>query len=300
MKPSSKIKDPYPVCLFVYNRLKEIKLTIDALQKNYLSEETDVYIFLDGPRNMDDEPKVEEVRKYINSIRGFRRVFVKENKKNLGLSRSVILGVSQVVNIKGAVIVIEDDLVTQPNFLTFMNNALRFYASHDNVSTICGFSHDLPELNAYQDDVYFGYRPSSWGWGTWEKDWFDMVWEHDHYKKIIKKPRNWIRLLMGGSDIPQMLTNELRGKIDSWAIRWTTSQILADKIAVYPRKSLVSNIGIGEFATNTKRSIRFTTSLDQTNRVNFHFLYTIKVDKAIMRSFRRKYSVLSRLRDKII
>jgi hypothetical protein len=292
--------DPYPVCLFVYNRLKEIKRTIDALQLNYLATETDLYIFVDGPKNSNDEFKVAEVRKYINSVNGFRTVYVKENERNLGLSNSVILGVSQVIENRGAVIVIEDDLVTQPTFLTYMNDALRFYAFNDTVATICGFSHDLPELDSFEEDIYFGYRPSSWGWGTWDKYWFEMIWEQTYYKEIMYNPVNWIRLLKGGSDLPQMLINQLRGKIDSWSIRWTTFQMLSNKIAVFPRKSLVLNIGFGEFATNTKRSLRFTTCLDQTNKVDFKFLESLYIDKTIMRSFRKKYSILARFRDKFI
>ncbi|MFN3530015.1 MAG: glycosyltransferase [Bacteroidia bacterium] len=290
----------FPVCIFAFNRPKHIEKTLNALSSNFLSKDTDVVVYVDGPRCVEDEKSVSEVRSVLDNFVGFRSFKVKYQSQNLGLASSIIGGVTEVLSDHEAVIVLEDDLITQPNFLNYMNDALRFYANADKISTICGFSHDLPELEFWSDDIYFGYRPSSWGWGTWKKEWFEMVWEHNHYKRIIKNPINWLKLFRGGSDVPQMLINQLTGKINSWAIRWTSSQMMAEKLAVFPRKSLVLNDGIGELATNTKRSLRFTTNLDQSNRVNFNFLAHPKVDKSLMRSFRNKYSILSRLRDKII
>jgi hypothetical protein len=40
-----------------------------------------------------------------------------------------------------------------------------------------------------------------------------------------------------------MLQSQIRGANDSWAIRWHASTFLADKLTLYPGRSLVDNIG---------------------------------------------------------
>ena len=56
-----------------------------------------------------------------------KRVHIIEREKNYGLARSIIDGVTTQVNAYGRTIVLEDDLVTAPYFLQFMNSALEMY-----------------------------------------------------------------------------------------------------------------------------------------------------------------------------
>jgi hypothetical protein len=63
------------ICLFTYNRLLENKLTIEALQNNFLASESELFIYLDGPKK-DSQHKVNTVINYINTITGFKRVSV--------------------------------------------------------------------------------------------------------------------------------------------------------------------------------------------------------------------------------
>ena len=105
-----------PIILFVYNRLEETQLTVKSLQKNFLSKESDLYIFLDGPKNNLDAKKIESVKKYIKQIEGFKNVTIFESKFNKGLAQSVIDGVSKIMGSYNKVIVLEDDLVVSKIF----------------------------------------------------------------------------------------------------------------------------------------------------------------------------------------
>jgi GT2 family glycosyltransferase len=109
-----------PITLFVYNRLDHTIDTVMALQKNDLSKESELFIFSDGPKNKDDEKKVLAVRKYIKSIKGFKKVTIFESKKNKGLANSIISGVTKIINKYGRIIVLEDDIVTSKYFLIFL------------------------------------------------------------------------------------------------------------------------------------------------------------------------------------
>ena len=122
-----------PIVLFVYNRLNHTKITLEALQKNQLANESNLFIYSDSAKTDNDKPAVKQVREFIKTIVGFKEITIIERDKNLGLAESVIDGVTKVVCEFGKVIVLEDDLVTSPKFLKFMNEALDFYQEEDNV-----------------------------------------------------------------------------------------------------------------------------------------------------------------------
>ena len=106
-----------PIVLFVYNRLDHTKQTIESLQKNELANESELFIYSDAPKNETALEKVKEVRKYIKTITGFKKITIIERDKNWGLANSIIDGVTKIVNEYEKIIVMEDDLITSPFFL---------------------------------------------------------------------------------------------------------------------------------------------------------------------------------------
>src|SRR5674476_135976 len=101
-----------PIALFVYNRPAHTRLTVEALQQNVLAKDSDLIIYSDAPKTSEAANAVREVRQYIHQIDGFRSVTIVERETNCGLARSIIDGVTKVVNERGRIIVLEDDLVT--------------------------------------------------------------------------------------------------------------------------------------------------------------------------------------------
>ena len=116
-----------PIALFVYKRLWHTQQTIEALQKNRLAQEIELFIFSDGARGAADAGDVQAVRDYVHRVDGFRHVTVVERGKNVGLADNIISGVTEVVNRYGRIIVMEDDIVTTPYWLDYMNDALDAY-----------------------------------------------------------------------------------------------------------------------------------------------------------------------------
>src|SRR5690554_1406763 len=116
-----------PICLFTYNRFEETIKTIEALQRNHLASQSQLFIFSDGWKKEKDKDKIIQVRNYLDSVRGFEKVTVIHSEKNNGLAESIIKGVTETLSRYDHVIVLEDDLITTPNFLDFMNQALDYY-----------------------------------------------------------------------------------------------------------------------------------------------------------------------------
>jgi len=284
-----------PIIVFTYNRIQETRATLTALQQNNLAEMSELFVFSDGGKDNFDQQKVTEVREYLKTINGFKRVEIFESESNQGLANSVIRGVSDILTRFDKVIVLEDDLVTTGNFLDFMNQALDFYQDCESVFSISGYTMDLARLKQHPNDFYVGQRASSWGWATWKDRWKDIDWEVSNYPSLKKR----MAFYNVSSDMPGMLKKQMRGRIDSWAIRWCYHQFNRQLFTIFPTKSKVQNIGMGENATHTRGDTKFKTPLDESGQTQFNFSKHLQTDKIIINQFKAKFSVQKRLYDKL-
>jgi hypothetical protein len=230
-----------PVALFVYNRPGHTRQTVEALLANTLASQTRLYVFSDAPRNDAASPGVAEVRSYIRGIAGFKTVTIIERETNFGLARSIIDGVTRLCKECGSVIVVEDDLVTSPYFLKFMNEGLDLYERDERVISIHGYVYPVIKT---LPETFFLRGADCWGWATWKRGW--DLFEPDG--QLLLRELSMRKLTHrfdfdGAHPYVRMLKNQIKGKNNSWAIRWYASAFLKNKFTLYPGRSLVHNIG---------------------------------------------------------
>lgn len=248
-----------PIILFVYNRPWHTQQAIDALKKNSLASNSELFIFSDGAKNGQHIARVNEVRRYIRTIDGFAKITIIERKKKLGLAASVILGVTEVVNKYGRIIVLEDDLITAPYFLQFMNDALNFYKDEPSVGCIHGYVYPLKKNF---DENFFLKDSGCWGWATWDSAWAlfqpngSILLDELLRRRLTKKFD-----FDGTYPFTQMLRDQIAQKNNSWAIRWQASLFLKDKLTLYPPCSLVMNWGFDSFGSHCGVSSDFDVEL---------------------------------------
>lgn len=288
-----------PICLFTYNRLEETKKTIAALKNNLLAKESELFVFSDGWKKEKDKYKVIEVREFLKKIDGFKNITIFESDKNKGLANSIIDGVTNILKTHEKIIVLEDDLITAPNFLNFMNSSLCYYRNNNKIFSISGYTLDLSILPSLKKDVYLGVRASSWGWGIWRNRWNAIDWHVKDYSTFEKSFVKKYKFNRGGSDMSRMLKNQMQGKIDSWAIRWCYHQFKKNTYTVFPTRSKLVSIGFGNNATHTKSTKRFNTILDTSNKETFLFEDNMSLNKKITKQFKSKFSIVNRLKDKL-
>jgi len=125
-----------PIALFVYNRPFHTMRTVNALASNAYAKDSELIIFSDGPKAESDEEQVAEVRNFIRTISSFKNIRIVESEVNKGLARSIIEGITEVLNSSDTIIVMEDDLVTSPHFLQYMNEGLNLYQHEERVISI--------------------------------------------------------------------------------------------------------------------------------------------------------------------
>ena len=235
--------DLAPIVFFVYNRPKHTKAVLNALKKNNLAKDSLLYVFSDAAKKEKDFENVNEVRGIINKIDGFKEVIVTEAETNIGCADSIISGITKVINEHGKAIIIEDDILTAPNFLEFMNEALNRYENDERICSISGFVPNEKMAEACKDFVFLAYRNSSWGWGTWKDRWNSVNWDMPEWENIKKDKKLWKKLQLGGEDTPYVLKLQMEGFIDAWDVRFYTSNVLKDKLTLFPTKTFVKNIG---------------------------------------------------------
>lgn len=253
-----KLMKRAPIVLFTYNRLWHTQQTVEALQKNLLASESELFIFSDGGKNEGDWKKVYAVREYLHTIDGFKKINITEQKENKGLASSVIEGVTKIVNKYGRIIVLEDDLVTSRYFLQYMNDALDIYENCKEVACISGYIYPIDAL----PETFFIKGADCWGWATWKRGWDIFNANGTDLLRQINSKNLETEFDFGNSyPYTQMLKDQISGKNNSWAIRWYASAFLKNKLCLYPQKAFVQNIGCDDTGTHCGNSLKFDVTI---------------------------------------
>lgn len=241
-----------PVALFTYNRAPHTEATIRALAQCEGAGETELFVFSDAPKRPEHAESVAAVREGLRSwvSHGFRRVEIIERDRNLGLSASILDGVSRLTEKHGRVIVLEDDITAAPGFLRFLNAGLERYASEPRVAHLSAYM--FPVARAGELPETFFYRNTTcWGWATWRRAWEDF---RPDGKMLLNELRR--RGLTRAFDIDgtayfeRMLEAQTEGRVDSWAVRWYAHNLLRGNLSLHPRDSLTANEGMDGTGVN--------------------------------------------------
>lgn len=263
-----------PIVIFSYDRPDHLKKTLEALAKNNLAKESELFIYCDGAKRIEDwrlkneelkseserlarykeyAGRVDENRKVAHSATGFKSVTVIEREKNIGLKANIIGAVTEIVNKYGRIITLEDDIVTSPGYLRFMNEALDLYKDDEQVMHISGYMWPhrwhLPETFFYELPYPGG------GWATWARAWKyynDDATELYHYWE-----NRWDKFNTVGVHLQAQLYKNYVGTLNTWFIKWHAVLLQRGGLTLYPGKSLTNNIGFDSLATNCFESHKF-------------------------------------------
>lgn len=244
-----------PIVVFGYNRPDHLRRTLDTLSKSHGANESDLWVFCDGPKPGAPLERIHQVRHIaIDEVWNtrFRTVQVVESVANQGLANSIINGVTRVFEASDRVIVLEDDLLVAPDFLHFMNDCLEFYRDDQRVGSVTGFSPLSKPPPGYDHDVMAVPRNCSHGWATWADRWSGVDWGKQVANTLWHDPGLRSRLNSAGNDRLDRLLRQLRGEIDSWSIRFGLWQTLDDRITIYPVDNRVRNIGFDDTGIHTR------------------------------------------------
>ena len=231
-----------PIVLFTYKRLEHLEQTVAALKANHYAGNSELFVFSDGARSEDDREAVEAVRGFVKGIDGFKGVHLIERSENWGLARNIVDGVTAIINRYKKIIVLEDDIVTSPFFLKYMNDALFLYENTPKVMEIAGYM--LPMYTAGLPDTFFSGEPSSWGWATWARSWKFYKREPEATRRSFSPEEIYHFCLEGYTDYWFQVLANCQGSLNTWAVFWSAAVFKQKGLVLEPRESLVKNIGM--------------------------------------------------------
>lgn len=250
-----------PIVLFAFNRPQHLVQTLKSLKKNVLANESELFIYIDGPKKENSPEQlanIESVKKIAREEKWCKVVHIIESNVNLGLSASVMKGVTEVVNKYGKIIVLEDDLVSDVYFLKFMNDFLEKYENNFEVISASGYIY--PTMKKLPN-TFFIKGADCWGWATWKRGWDLMETDGKKLlKEIISKDLSSDFNYFDSYPYLKMLEDQIAGKNNSWAILWYASAFLQNKLTLYPGISLIQNIGIDGSGTHSGISEKYNVN----------------------------------------
>jgi hypothetical protein len=238
------MRNTVPIILFAHARPEHLGRTLDCLRENRVPR---IHAFSDGPRTPDKAPAVAEVRRILRAI-NWCEVVLCERETNLGLGRSILTGVTEVLSIHDAAIIFEEDLACVPNTYAYLCAALQHYRDNPRVMSVTGWTHPVVTPSNITDQPHFDGRGESLCWGTWARAWQGMREDARTLMHMCKE--KGMDVYRYGADLVGMAKSELRQNI--WAVRFAYWQMLNGGLVLRPPWSMVEHIGFDAQATNAK------------------------------------------------
>ncbi len=241
-----------PIAVFAFYRPNHTLKTLEALSANPEAKHSTLYIFADGPKKGLSEKKakkVKELREMIRSRQWCGEVIIRESEDNKGLARSISEGVSEVVALHGKVIVLEDDIVTSPGFLAYMNKGLNLYEEDPKVMHISGYTPDINQKGL--PETFFLTFMSCWGWATWADRWAHFDRDPERIDRDWDAQKKLRFNLDGAHDFYDQITGNLDGRIRTWAVFWYATIFENNGWCLTPTQPFLRNIGLDGSGENS-------------------------------------------------
>lgn len=276
-----------PVLIVTYDRLEHLKKTITSLRSNIYAEQTDLFIASDYQKTDAEANKVTAVRNYLKSIDGFKSVTVFAREKNFGVVDNSNMALQFIFDKFDRFIIMNDDLVTAPGFLKFINEAFERYGENEKLFSITGYCPPIHIPSTYRYDAFFLGRMSAWGCSM-TKDRYDSVREitreeFDEFAANKKLSRAFVEA--GGEDLLVMLKDVAYGSLEAWDVRCMYTQFMKNQYTVYPTQSLILNIGFDGTGMHCGKTDRFNVVL--SDKSTFSFPDDVVVNERIVKANRK-------------
>jgi len=248
-------KSETAILLIFFNRPDLASISLDKL----VASKRNIYISIDGPRNSSDEPYVQEC---IALAEAFAERYSKLNavkllirESNLGCKIAVRSAINWAFETEEKLIILEDDISFEDEFLETMDNWLEKFDTSKEVFHLNGYN-PLPK-NMEVSFSYLSRYAHVWGWATWRDRWSFYDGELETWDGSD------LRLLPGllGQDLSDDFCEYWNRQLlacteglDTWDIQWLYSQWRYGGFSLTPGSRLTGNIGFDERATHTKQS----------------------------------------------
>jgi len=255
-----------PLAIFTYNRPDHLNKCIQSLKKNLLFKKTKFFIFQDSLKSYCSltEAKYESLFKKLPG--NFKII---KRKKNYGLKKNIMSGITHVLSKYKTVIICEDDLIFHKDFIYYMNSMLKKYDKHKNISSISGFSYAFKNQISHFPNEYLLSLTSSWGWATWRVYWNKFRKSNLSLKRneLFKDRKIQYNFDYDGAQSHTLwLKRNSLNMISSWNIEWEFFNFVNSYLTLYPKMTLVENIGFDGSGTHCLKTSYLFQNINNKKR----------------------------------
>ncbi len=168
---------------------------------------------------------------------------------HLGLDRRVTSAIDAAFHGADTAIILEDDCVPHPDFLTLAECLLDRHRSNSRVRMVAG---GRPRTAPRWGDAsyYFSRYPFIWGWATWADRWREASFTNRQWTATDAR---LLKEYFGGVEYDywhRMVSKSVAGR-GTWDYQWFLAMLESDGLCAVPNVNLVQNVGFGDGATHT-------------------------------------------------
>jgi hypothetical protein len=250
------------VVLFIFNRPRQ---TERVLEKLAAVRPRTLFVVADGPRpdHAADLVTCAATRALIDRLPWRCELVRIYAEQNLGCGIRIPDGLNRVFEYVPEAIILEDDCLAHPSFFPYCDVLLERYRDDTRIMHVSGTTYLEPApQNRY--GYYFTKYPMPGAWATWKRAWrhFDRTmasWPEVKQTGLLRSMCESDAEVESWRDWFDALHRE--PPIQIWDAMWTYSCWAQSGLAISPRINMISNIGFGPDATNTKWTTHWAAEL---------------------------------------
>jgi hypothetical protein len=250
-----------PVLFMIFNRPETTRKVMEAIRK---VKPVKLYIVADGPREnvTADIEKCKNARAVASQIDWECTITKLFRDENFGCGKGPSSAISWFFDQEEEGIILEDDCVPSRSFFFFCSTLLERYRYDTRIMEIGGTNFENEKERGKEYSYFFSSMIYIWGWATWRRAWkfqdyemgryneitnknylhghFDFAYEVDHFNYIFEK---------------MYIGDERTSRKHVWDYQWQFACKINSGLIIVPEKNLVTNLGFGADATNTKNPL---------------------------------------------
>jgi hypothetical protein len=236
------------ILFFAFNRPAHTRRALEALSRADGAAQSRLIIHCDGPRvdeTAEMRARIAEVREIAASRPWCGDVEFRFQDSNLGLKRHLLESISAAIERSERIIVVEDDVLVSPGFLTFLNSALEIYSEDEQVMHVSAYSPLRTVPPGYAETTYFlNHSFVGWGWATWRRAWQRLSTDGASLQQRLRSQglRRYVNL-EDYFEFYWALAYLDYGLSQDWNCYWHSSIVAERGFCLHPVTSLADNIG---------------------------------------------------------
>lgn len=240
------------VGIFSFDRPHYLSKCIESLEKN---DNTNIlyHLFQDGGTSVASQ-NIDLFRH--SSLSGTTTL----RDRSFGCHSNFYYTFKELLNKYKYVVILEDDIVVSPHFMSLMKALLKQYEETNvaaiRIDRVLRCKED--EIENYRDILSYTEDISDWGsFGVWSTKWKNIMLEYEKYQKLVESsinhPHEEIRELFAQGGFPQILSRGFDGALTYAVLKSGFKQLST----IVPRVSHIGIVGLHHYGNDVANELYY-------------------------------------------